>query len=209
MNSIDNFEQLRDHIIIDSEDDFYFLQILQRKKDNPEIGSNSRVINTYFITSKEHYDKIKTEVIALCEVFNARASLRLNKRSWRKTAFKSLQVIANQMANGDFRHVKNAFTRSAGLAHNDKIKKWIIDIDFDGEGQPTEYDRVVKKETALDMLDFMNQCMQMGKKFVALVESKTGYHLIVTSFNLQEFKTKWPREMPDIHKDNPTNLYIP
>ena len=45
------FEIIEKMLTFVDEGDFYFLQILQRKKDNPEIGSNSRVIKTYYIKS--------------------------------------------------------------------------------------------------------------------------------------------------------------
>ena len=41
---------------------------------------------------------------------------------------------------------------------------------------------------------------------VAEIETKNGWHLITYPFNLQEFKDVVPH---DIHKNNPTILYIP
>lgn len=40
---VDNFEQIGNLLSFDSNDEFYFLQILQRKKDNPSgyLGSNN------------------------------------------------------------------------------------------------------------------------------------------------------------------------
>jgi hypothetical protein len=38
---VDNFEIIKSLLQFDSEDDFYHLQILKRKKENPELGSNS------------------------------------------------------------------------------------------------------------------------------------------------------------------------
>ncbi len=77
---IDNFDTLIPFLKFESPDDFYYLQVLQRKKENPELGSNSRVIKNYYIKSAEHLLKLRKEIIQLCENFNARASLRLNKR---------------------------------------------------------------------------------------------------------------------------------
>ena len=60
---IDNFEQITSILNFESEDDFYFLQIIQRKKDNPDgcMGSNnsSRLIKAYSIKSIEELDKKK------------------------------------------------------------------------------------------------------------------------------------------------------
>ena len=83
---IDVFNQIKDLITFESDDDFYFLQILQRKKDNPHIGSNSRVIKNYYIGSIEYLEDKYDEIKSVCDQFNARASLRLNKSSYRKVA---------------------------------------------------------------------------------------------------------------------------
>jgi len=124
---IDCLEQIKDLLVFESGDDFYYLQILQRKKENPQLGSNSRVIKNYYITSLQYlidrYDEIKT----LCNTFNARASLRLNKRSFEKVGFKALENIANTMQNREYRHLVNSYDRACGLLNNEKNKKWIVD----------------------------------------------------------------------------------
>ena len=96
---IDVFEKIKHLLVFESKDDFYYLQILQRKKENLEIGSNSRVIKNYYIGSVDYLEKRYDEIKTLCNQFNARAMLRLNKRSYSKVAFKTMQNIANSMAN--------------------------------------------------------------------------------------------------------------
>lgn len=119
---VDNLRLILPFLNFESEDDFYYLQILQRKKENPQIGSNSKVIKNYYINSEEylisHYDEIKK----LCEVFNARASIRLNKRSYEKVAFKAMVNIANTMSNREYEFIKASYDRACGLGHNDKEK---------------------------------------------------------------------------------------
>ena len=53
MNKVDNLEALLPFLKFDDKDDFYYLQILQRKKENPQLGSNSRVIKNYYIKSTD------------------------------------------------------------------------------------------------------------------------------------------------------------
>lgn len=118
---IDNFEQVANLLSFNSEDDFYFLQILQRKKDNPEeyLGSNnsSRLIKAYYIKSKEELFKRKSEIIKLCEVFNARAGINLNKRSYYKTSFNTLKKVAELMHNKAFTKIHRAWNTACGV-HN-------------------------------------------------------------------------------------------
>ena len=68
--------------MFESSDDFYFLQILKRKKEHPDLGSNSITVHTYYVNSLEHFKNIEKEVINLCEFHNARAYINLNKRSY-------------------------------------------------------------------------------------------------------------------------------
>ncbi len=192
---IDNLEQLLPFLKFESEDDFYYLQVLQRKKENPQLGSNSRVIKNYYITSVESLLEKYDEIKGLCEFFNARASLRLNKRSFEKVGFKTMVNLANTMANKEYSFLKASYDRACGLGHNDKDKKWIVDID--------------ELEVSPIMLSFIdNQCDPKGEsKIYALIPSKSGWHAITKPFNKETFLKEYPGI--DLHCDNPTNLYLP
>ena len=87
---INNFEQIKKLLEFRSEDDFYFLQILQRKKDHPAgkvngTNNNSRLIKAYFIKSIEHLEFVEPEIIELCKLFQARAGINLNRRSFKNS----------------------------------------------------------------------------------------------------------------------------
>lgn len=202
---IDNLEKILPLLKFDSSDDFYYLQILQRKKENPQLGSNSRVIKNYYIRSQQHlierYDEIKT----LCKVFNARASLRLNKRSFEKVGFKTLENIANTMQNREYKHLMKSYDRACGLLNNEATKKWIVDIDKED---------IIWLE---QIINAIQPCEPLGNKIITQIPSKTGIHLITTPFNVQKYKENFTEELKayqmnyieiEIHKDNPVNLYI-
>ena len=62
---IDNFNQISGLLKFDNENEFYFLQIIQRKKDHKEgqiLGSDnsSRLIRAYYIYSVEQLNKYST-----------------------------------------------------------------------------------------------------------------------------------------------------
>jgi hypothetical protein len=100
---VDNFKQIADFLTFDNEDDFYHLQILKRKKENPEIGSNSYVIRTYCIRSKEHLIEKMVEIINLCTQHNARAYINLNRRSFERAAFHTLKKVTDIIMNKDYK----------------------------------------------------------------------------------------------------------
>ena len=193
---IDNIKLILPFLKFESKDDFYYLQILQRKKENPQLGSNSRVIKNYYIISEEYlldrYDEIKK----LCEIFNARAMIRLNKRSFEKVGFKCMTNLANTMMNKEYQFLKASYDRACGLGHNDSEKKWILDID-----EPYEFEKYSQLIVDIGHIE------PIGMKHLAVIKSKSGYHLITKPFNLEKFRKSYPEI--EVHKDNPTNLYIP
>lgn len=203
---IDNIEKILPLLNFENEDDFYYLQILQRKKENPQLGNNSRVIKNYYITSAEYLLKHYEEIKKLCEVFNARASIRLNKRSFEKVGFKTMTNLANTMMNKEYKFLKASYDRACGLGHNDKNKTWIVDIDKD---------EIIWLEQIINSID---TCEPFGNKIVVQINSKSGIHLITKPFNVMQYKDNFTKELKvcqmqyieiEIHKDNPTNLYIP
>ena len=193
---IDVFDAIKPLLTFDSSDDFYYLQILQRKKENPQLGFNSRVIKNYYMGSVEYLEKRYDEIKRLCDLFNARAMLRLNKRSYRKVAFKTMQNIANSMSNGEYSFIRKSYDRACGNGHNDGNTTWIIDIDG-------EFDTLWLQE----LVEVINGSRPEGDKILLELPTKNGLHLITKPFDLREFKSKYPEI--DIHKDNPINLYIP
>ena len=99
---IDNFGKIRDMLEFRNKDDFYFLQILQRKKDHVVdkvngSNNNSRLIKAYYIKNLEHFDFIKPEIIKLCKLFNARAGINLNRRSFYRIVLQQLRKFTDQL----------------------------------------------------------------------------------------------------------------
>jgi hypothetical protein len=194
--TVDNIDIILPLLEFKSEDSFYYLQILQRKKENPHLGSNSRVIKNYYITSKEQLLKRYDEIKTLCKVFNARASIRLNVRSFEKVAYGMLANTAKLISDRNFSPLRSCYDRSVGLHHDEtNNKKWILDLDMD-----------YSEKDIMLMKGVIRNAMPEGDKLICYIPSKSGYHLITKPFDSREFKKLFPEV--EIHKDNPTNLYI-
>lgn len=190
---IDNIDKILPFLNFESEDDFYYLQILQRKKENSQLGSNSRVIRNYYIKSTQYLLNRYDEIKKLCDVFNARAMIRLNKRSFEKVGFKAMTNLANTMMNREYSFLNKSYDRACGLGHNDSEKKWILDIDFK-----------LKPEWLESMREQLNSYEPVGEKIIEIIPSKNGCHIISKPCDLRNFN-----QSIEVHKDNPTNLYIP
>lgn len=198
---VDNYEIIKPLLTFESKDDFYYLQILQRKKENLELGSNSRVVKNYYISSIQYLEDTYSEIKQLCDIFNARAMLRLNKRSYSKVAFKTMVNVANTMSNGEYKFISKCYDRACGETHNDSNKKWILDFDELFGSTPEDVLRCNK--LMIDIYD----CQPVGDKIIEAIPSKNGIHWITSPFNVKEFRDLG--HTVEIHKDNPTNLYIP
>lgn len=198
---VNNFEQIKNLLTFESEDDFYLLQILRRKKENPDVGNKPNVVKTYYIDSIEYLDKLKPEIIGLCEERNARAYITVNRRSFKKVALKTLQEIANNIESGNYKSVRKAYESMAGKHSSEKDKKWIIDIDFnDYLNNKTEFAKI--SAFAQDLQEDANR-----EPFSEPILTKNGIHIITRPFNLDKFRKKYPDV--EIHKDRYTILYIP
>jgi len=197
-----NFQQIQKLLKFRSEDDFYHLQIIKRKKDHPEIGSNSLVIKTYYIKSHEHLAKVEAEVIALCDFHGARACINLNRRSFERMAFHTLKKVTDQIMNKDFKSVRKAYESVCGAYANESDKNWIIDIDNISIDAFNHSDSMIALRTKIIDLQ-----IDTGKEpRMDYIRTRSGVHIICRPFNLQKFMELYPEI--DVHKDNPTILYI-
>lgn len=212
---IDNFDKIKELLKFDNNDQFYFLQILQRKKDHKDTqkvngtNNNSRLVKAYYIDSLEYYNFIKPEVIQLCDLFNARAGINLNRRSYEKMALQHLKKVTDQIINKSFSKACKAYNSVVGAYNNDSNKTWILDID-DEQISPLmlkhiEYHCQPKMEVDFDKVGI--PVSYKNKKIITSLASKNGWHLITKPFNVLDFKKVYPEI--EIHKNNPTNLYIP
>jgi len=199
---IDNIEIIKPLLTFNSEDDYYFLQIIQRKKDVKSTDirlqgscNSARLIKGYYITSLEHLEKNYYEIKELCNLFNARAGICLNKRSFKSTSLQMMVQLAQSIQANNFKN-QGSWNNISGIYHPIKDKTWIIDMD---------------KENLFDeksISEIINLCEPKGDKIISKIPSKNGFHFITKPFNIDTFKKFYLKDL-DIHKNNPTNLYIP
>lgn len=80
--TVDNFDLVSRLMKFNSDDDFYFIEIIKRKKDNPNDAFKYRQFITYYwITSTSQLQSLKQEIIDVCKTNNARAYIYMNPRS--------------------------------------------------------------------------------------------------------------------------------
>ena len=191
---IDNFEIIKPYLVFPNDDIYYHLQILRRGKDHPNLPAANRVIKAYFINRLESIDYLKDEIIGLCKYFGARAYINLAPKSVKKTAALQMKYLAQRIYEGDFKKIWKAWNTCAGEIKGEE-SRWVVDID--------------NKTIWSGIMDFIDTLEPYSKdtKFITNIPTKSGWHLITTPFNIAEFKKVYPDI--DVHKNNPTILYIP
>lgn len=195
---IDNFELIKPLLTFLNDDIYYHLQIIQRKKDCQEIGSNSRVIKSYFVCKIESLEKIKQEVINLCKLFNARAYINLTPKSLKKTTLLQIKYLSERLYMNDLKKIWKSWNSCAGEIKGEE-NRWVIDIDGPTNGEISEF---IEYQCEPIVKNFNGYVIS---KIIEYIPTKNGYHIITTPFNLQQFKEKYPDI--DVHKNNPTLLY--
>lgn len=219
---IDNFEQIETLLSFDDPDLFYHLQIIRRGKDHPNLAAVNRTIKTYYIDNSEKLSKIKQEIIDLCEYFGARAYINLAPKSYRKCTMQCISDMAKRAMDGDFKKIYKCWNTVVGYIKSDK-PHWIIDVDIPsiknnnknicyGNGILSQIENISISE----FIEYECEPLHYTKyylnkvyesKIYAYIPTKNGYHIITKPFNLKQFKDKYPDI--DVHKNNPTILYIP
>ena len=197
---VDNFDLIKKHIhTSEGGSEFYMLQIMRRTKD--QVGYEGKrkqsIVKSYFISSPEYLESKRDEIVGLCEMFNARAYINLNKKSYKQVSLKALEILAGKIAHEDYIANKTLFESACGQTGAcDGLKTWIVDFDS------KDLDELDRIKNIIDSID-----PKGVSKIVETVPTRHGYHLITRPFNKKAFYEIYNKNL-DIHDNNPTCLYI-
>ena len=196
---VDNFDLIKKHINTSGDgSEFYMLQIMRRTKDQKgyEGKHKQSIIKSYYVSSSEYLDEKRDEIIGLCEMFNARAYINLNKKSYKQVSLKALEILAGKIAHEDY-NIKSMFESACGQTGAcDGQKTWIVDYDS------KDIDGLNVIKSIIDSVEPFGV-----DKIVETVPTRHGYHLITRPFNKKAFYEKYNENL-DIHDNNPTILFV-
>ena len=197
---IDNLKVITDNLI-PKDGEFYQITIMQRNKDFKEghtamlvPSSSSRVIKTYDYKDVESLAKQYNEIKLLCEVFGARAYIKVDPTSYMDVSLKMMSMLAERIYNKQY---ENRYIFSKAVDHTKKGGSvFILDID----DMDTDIDAVER---------FVNGLRpdNVGNKILFKVPTRNGIHIITKKFDVKTFNEKYPKI--GIHKNNGTLLYFP
>lgn len=200
---VDNWNLIREKLDFSDKDKFYFIELMQRKKDDPSFSANNRMVKYYFVYSLEYYNKIEDEVKKLSDCTGARVYILLNRRSYKKCMLNMLADAAKMAIDDNYLHFPNLIPSVVGKYADESDKKWIVDVDYD----ETKCNAINKGD--IKFLELFIDSLEphtVESKIKFRVPTLHGIHLITSPFNYQKFSQEYPNI--DIHKDNPTLLYF-
>lgn len=203
---VDNWNLIREKLDFSDKDKFYFIELMQRKKDDSSFPANNRMVKYYFVYSLEYYDAIESEVKRLSDCTGARVYILLNRRSYKKCMLNMLADAAKMAIDDNYLHFPNLIPSVVGKYADESDKKWIVDIDYD-DWDETKYNAINKG--GIKFLELFIDSLEphtVESKIKFRVPTLHGIHLITSPFNYQKFSQEYPNI--DIHKDNPTLLYF-
>lgn len=102
---IDNSHLIRQLLNFEDDYDVYHLQILKRRKENPEVKKNAITISVKYIKSLEDFDKQLPFIKRMCAYENARAYINLNPRNLKKIVPGLIKQIGEYMENDNYHSI--------------------------------------------------------------------------------------------------------
>ena len=174
------------------------ISVICRKKDIEGMKGNNRVIKDYYIFSLKDLEDRMDEIIKLCDLFQARAYIRLSRRNSETIAKKMIAELGLAFQNNSFQHLRKIYSTVVGKDKGlDNLR--LIDVDFDSG--VTFVTNPIRELGAI-----LTDLKPIGEKIIASIPTKNGVHIITKPFDLQAFKEIFTQM--EIHKNNPTLLYF-
>ena len=208
--SVDNFDLLAPFLKFPLVDDsFYVCEIIKRRKENPTLAVGTKLIDTFYLYDGDLQRK-KSLIKELCKSNGARAYLRLNVRSARAVALRTMKKLAELIEQGNYKATKRAYASAAGEVNSAGVDKtWIVDLDE----RHLPYQQTIEK---IIYGLYENKIVQLPP--ITKVPTVNGIHLICRPFDRMGFGIAssfsgsilcLPSDIRniDIHKDNPTLLF--
>jgi len=198
---LDNSQLIREFVPKrDDGDTFIYTEMLDRGQRKGNNGQ--RLLKTFYHRSREEFDAQLVTIMALCDMAKVRACTRLAPRSWKKVGKEFARLVVETALTENWVGMKSLYNRACGIASPIE-KLWLWDVD------------VIDDDSA-HLLASLDHLHTPDGRSVLLEEipSKKGVHYITRPFDVRQISLEMRddgRVMSNVslHKDNPTNLYIP
>lgn len=189
MTAIDNRDIVRRFIDADEDGDtFWYTELLDRTTNG---SSRFKMLRSFEHNNRTEFDKQCDTIALLCERNNVRAYTRLTPRSRKQVAKQVLTHVVQRVLDEHYDALWHVYGSACGKTPLHGRKMWLWDVD-----EPTGRSE--------------DLCLKMSELgvFRARIPSRQGYHIITPGFDVRKL-SEFDITGIFLHKDNPTNLYIP
>ena len=178
----------------DDGDTFCYTEMLDRGKKKGNNGH--RLLKTFYHRSREEFWEQVPVIQKLCDMSLVRACTRLAPRSYKKVGREFTRLVVETAMSENWAGMKSLYNRACGIT-SPISKLWLFDVD--------KID---------DDSNYFVHCLNEKNLIIARIPSKKGEHLITAPFDLRLYNNDAGCLAArfgevQLHKDNPTNLYIP
>ena len=168
---VNNIDKIR-KLLKFNNDTYYFIQVIQRRKENPDLPKLEIQRGYWYITSLKDLDIHLPKITMLCSIYNARTYISLIPRSCEKFAKLCVIEFGRRVFNNSY---TNIFSIPQKISLKNEVMQsgvfpkpfWLIDID--------------KVEDIKAIIDFIKNNTSI--KLVEIINTVNGVHLIVECFN--------------------------
>jgi hypothetical protein len=188
VSAIDNRELVAPFVpeVFDG-DTFLYTEILDRRKRS---GNNrGRRLREFIHRDRASFIEQGEQIVAMCEFFEARAYTRLSQRSFRLVGIAYVKTIVEQALTGNWEGMRHAYAKALGTTPG-KERLWLFDADS------PEQIEACRRFVPIDEL-------------LCTIPSRKGLHFITRPFDMRGVAEQLAPFGIELHKENPTNLYIP
>lgn len=193
---INNFKKIRGLLKFDKPNDYYLVEVVKRRRDNPRLPVESMLIKEILIYSLKDFDDNRDEILCACEVVRARAYIWLNVRNAEITGFHCMKRLSCLLMEKNFIAISGLFRKVSEEIHFDSEPKYLIDI-----GDDCDLDKIeltVRSSWPEETRD---------TNLLELIKTSNGFHVIANAFDTKKFREAFPQVQ--VFTDKPTVLYAP
>jgi hypothetical protein len=206
-------EILEPLIYLRTENDFYVVRILQRKKDNPELEYSEKQLKVYTFYSWQEFDKQKNRIKEICDLNNARAYLRLNTQNAVTISMLMQKEIIDNILNNCAWKNEGVWNSVSGKGGSKDW--WVIDMDAEHLHLKDDVIKELKKHYKdRKTYDRFSEINPISNFPIFINTTKSGIHIICKPFDtrvIEKFNTELSSQGTPtivIQKDANTVLYI-
>lgn len=195
MPALDNSKLIAEFVNeVDDNDTFCYTELLDRTKKGG--NNNARLVDTFYHRSREQFWRQWPKIQRACDFYQVRAYTRLAPRSLERVGILHAQLVVEAALTRNYGHQESLYSSACGRA-SPKQKLWLFDVD-----------------AITDNTEALAKLLQSSGFLRGRIPSRKGEHLITIPFDPRSFVGNDPNGWKawgevSLHKDNPTNLYIP